>query len=83
MVLETFELHPATDSSFLIMLHSMFIHLLLSYFIFFFIETSFQLFNFLATSCVAFLVKTALHLQFTTQVYSLTLSLICSPVGFK
>ena len=59
------------------MLHGTFNHLLLSYFVFVCIAASSQFFNFLATSCVAFLVKTALHLQFTTQVYSLTLGLIC------
>ena len=43
----------------------------------FFVAAAFKFCNFLATSCVAFLVKTAHHLQFTTQVYCLTLSLIC------
>ena len=45
------------------MLHRIFIHLSLSYSIFFFVAASSQVSNFLATSCVAFLVKTVLHLQ--------------------
>ena len=64
-------------------LHRRFIQLLLSYFIFLFIAAFLQFFIFLATSCVAFLVKTVLHLQFTTQVHSLTLSLICPLIGFQ
>ena len=34
-------------------------------------------------SCVGFLVKTVLHLQSATQMYSLTLSLICPLIGFQ
>ena len=58
------------------MLHRIIIQLLLSYSIFFFVAASFQFFSFSATSCVAFLVKTVLHLQFVTQMYSFTLNLI-------
>ena len=60
------------------MLHRIFIQLLSGYSIFFFAAA-----NFLATSCAAFLVKTALRLQITTQVCSLTLSLICPLIGFQ
>ena len=56
-----------TVTGFLIMLHRIFTQLLSSYSIFFITAASSQFFNFLATSCVAFLVKTALQLQFTTQ----------------
>ena len=53
------------------MLQTLFIHLLLSYSIFFLKAASFQFFNFLATSCVAFLMKTAPHLHFrNTYVFS-------------
>ena len=53
------------------LLHGILIRLFLSCSIFFLKAASFQL-SFLATSCVAFLVKTVLHLQFATQnVFSL------------
>ena len=47
-----------------------------SYCVFLLVAASLQFFNFLATSCIAFSMKTVFHLQFATQVYSLTLSLI-------
>ena len=37
-----------------------------------FLTASFQFFNLLATSCAAFLMKTILHLQLITQIYSLS-----------
>ena len=51
--------------------------LLLNCFIFFLLTTSFQFFNFSATCCIPFLMKMVLRLQFATQMYSLSLSLIC------